>query len=606
MQHLLLGAALRGGQTLAPPALAEAVRSGMPSYLAPSYPSRLAQLWLRLVDGGLEASLDPLSEAHLIKTVDLKSLPLIIDWVEGIPRRGEVVLNPPQTAFLALVPEQVDVTVPDGSRYRLKNKGPTIKPPPRCFVVMGFGMQTDFATGRKLDLDKSYRLLIKPAVAEAGMECVRADEIRRPDLIDIPMYRELLMSDYVVADLSTANANALYALGIRHGLRPRGTVVISEKLLPYPFNTQHTTIMSYTHLGDAIDYDEIIRFRRALSDKLRVLRMDTELDSPVYIFLKNLVPPVAEASRVLETPAAAPTSGAAAVGAKPVPPSPTLAAVIQEGEKAIAGSQFAAAKTFFGTALRSASSDSDMKGAIAHDPYLIQRLVLATYKAKQPNQLEALHEAKKLLEGLDPQDSNDPETVGLAGAIEKRLFEEGQGLEHLTAAIRYYARGYYLRNDWYNAINFAYLLNVRANSALDKTDSERVADLVWASRIRSEVIKLCQRDLAAIAERQAQPSDGGEKLRSELQARDQEQKFWCLATSAEASFGLGDFKKYEQTRADAVAASHATWMVETVDGQIDKLKSLLTRYGHLLDPPWRALSTGERGRQRRRPARTRT
>ena len=29
----------------------------------------------------------------------------------------------------------------------------------RCFVVMGFGVKTDFATGRKLDLDKSYRWL---------------------------------------------------------------------------------------------------------------------------------------------------------------------------------------------------------------------------------------------------------------------------------------------------------------------------------------------------------------------------------------------------------------------------------------------------------------
>ena len=34
----------------------------------------------------------------------------------------------------------------------------------QCFVVMGFGIKTDYATGRKLDLDKSYRLLIKPVV----------------------------------------------------------------------------------------------------------------------------------------------------------------------------------------------------------------------------------------------------------------------------------------------------------------------------------------------------------------------------------------------------------------------------------------------------------
>jgi hypothetical protein len=457
---------------------------------------------------------------------------------------------------------------------------------------MGFGMKTDFATGRKLDLDKSYRLLIKPAVEEAGMECVRADEIRHSGLIDIPVYRELLNADFVLADLSTANMNALYELGVRHALRPRTTVVISENKLPYPFDLNHVAITSYTHLGDAIDYEEMVRVRKVLVEKLRAVKDMKDPDSPVYTYLQNLSPPIEDAARALEVRQSMQVPEAAAASIKPVPEaaaastvaeSPTLAVLIQEGEKAISFSQFAAAKTLFATAL--SASRAGMEGGMAHDPYLIQRLVLATYKAKQPNQLEALHEAKKLLEGLDPQDSNDPETVGLAGAIEKRLFEEGQGAAHLQAGIALFARGYYLRNDWYNAINFAYLLNVRADSELDETDNERVADLVWANRIRSEVIELCQRDLAEIAERETRVPDEAEKLG--WGARYREQRFWCLASVAEAYFGMGDFSRYAQARADAVAASHATWMVETVDGQIFKLKDLLTRHGQLLEPPWR-------------------
>src|SRR5262245_56910730 len=46
-----------------------------------------------------------------------------------------------------------------------------------CFVVMGFGKKTDFETGRTLDLDKSYKNVIKPAVEAAGLTCIRADEI---------------------------------------------------------------------------------------------------------------------------------------------------------------------------------------------------------------------------------------------------------------------------------------------------------------------------------------------------------------------------------------------------------------------------------------------
>ena len=57
-----------------------------------------------------------------------------------------------------------------------------------CFVVMGFGKKTDFETGRTLDLDKSYRNIIKPAVIAAGLECTRADEIPHAGVIDVPMY----------------------------------------------------------------------------------------------------------------------------------------------------------------------------------------------------------------------------------------------------------------------------------------------------------------------------------------------------------------------------------------------------------------------------------
>ncbi len=61
-----------------------------------------------------------------------------------------------------------------------------------CFVVMGFGKKTDFETGRVLDLDKSYKNMIKPAAEAAGLTCIRADEIVHSGLIDVPMYEQLL------------------------------------------------------------------------------------------------------------------------------------------------------------------------------------------------------------------------------------------------------------------------------------------------------------------------------------------------------------------------------------------------------------------------------
>ncbi len=161
----------------------------------------------------------------------------------------------------------------------------------RCFVVMGYGTKTDFATGRKLNLDKSYHALIKPVVESKGIACVRADEIPHSGPIDVPMYRELYTADIVVADISTSNLNAFYELGVRHALRPRTTIIISEDKLCAPFNTNHIKIEKYTHLGESIDYFEVLRFQKKLGEMIDYVLNDTVPDSPVYTFLDNLIPP---------------------------------------------------------------------------------------------------------------------------------------------------------------------------------------------------------------------------------------------------------------------------------------------------------------------------
>src|ERR1041385_8652495 len=138
-----------------------------------------------------------------------------------------------------------------------------------CFVVMGFGKKTDFESGRTLDLDKSYRNIIKPAVKDAGLECIRADEIVHSGLIDVPMYDQLLNADVVVADLSTSNKNAFYELGIRHALRPYTTVVIAENGMKAPFDVNHVMVRSYHHLGEDIGVSEANRFTALLTSAIK-------------------------------------------------------------------------------------------------------------------------------------------------------------------------------------------------------------------------------------------------------------------------------------------------------------------------------------------------
>ena len=444
----------------------------------------------------------------------------------------------------------------------------------RCFVVMGFGTKTDFATGRKLDLNKSYRLLIKPVVEEKKLICVRADEIIHTGAIDVPMYMELLRADVVIADISTANPNALYELGVRHALRPRTTIVISENKMPYPFDLNHIKITSYAHLGDAIDYEEVERFRKVLGETLDSVLKDDEPDSPVYTFLK-LIPP--SLNEQIENAVNERANDVATENTN-IENNQTLSVITDQAEDALAVNNFEAAKTLFNSALLIGRPDNENNKASAN-PYLVHRLALATYKAKMPDEVAALKDALKLLIDIDLAHTNDTETVALAGAIEKRLYENGQGENHLSAGILYYQRGYYLLHNRYHAINLAFMLDYRAQSSLCKTKEDRIADIVNAKRIREDVLLLCEKDWKEITARQesAKMKEGLEKSDaysiSQYKA-DTEQMFWILINKAEANFGLGDIASYKQAVADAEKVEHEPWMMESLKEQIEKLRVL--------------------------------
>lgn len=108
-------------------------------------------------------------------------------------------------------------------------------PPPLCFVLMPFGRKTD-ATGRTTDFDAVYKQIIAPAVQEAGLDPIRADEERVGGTIHKPMFERLMLCDYAVADITGANPNVFYELGIRHAMRPRSTVILFAEGTTLPFD----------------------------------------------------------------------------------------------------------------------------------------------------------------------------------------------------------------------------------------------------------------------------------------------------------------------------------------------------------------------------------
>src|SRR5258708_5884420 len=162
---------------------------------------------------------------------------------------------------------------------------------PSCFVIMGYGNKTDFKQNKSFDLDKTYRNIIKPAVREAGFTCELADEVQHGGFIEVRMYERLLMADLVIGDVSTANINAFFELGVRYALRPRTTIVMAERNFEMGFDMGHVVIRRYEHLGPGIDYDEVERVKEELTEACRKIPQTEQIDSPVYTFLTDLVAP---------------------------------------------------------------------------------------------------------------------------------------------------------------------------------------------------------------------------------------------------------------------------------------------------------------------------
>ena len=106
---------------------------------------------------------------------------------------------------------------------------------PICFVVMPFGLKPD-GQGGSVDFDAVHEQLLAPAIREADLDPLRADQELVGGLIHKPMFERLILADYAVVDLTTANANVFYELGVRHAVRPHSTVLVSADVKRMPFD----------------------------------------------------------------------------------------------------------------------------------------------------------------------------------------------------------------------------------------------------------------------------------------------------------------------------------------------------------------------------------
>jgi tetratricopeptide (TPR) repeat protein len=151
---------------------------------------------------------------------------------------------------------------------------------PLCFVLMPFG-QKPSPSGRLIDFDAVYQELIAPAIGEAKLEPLRADEEMTGGIIHKPMFERLVLCEYAIADLTTANANVFYGLGLRHAVRPSSTLLLFAKGAgQLPFDVAPLRALPYA-LGPDGKPANSETDKTALADRLQEARK-AAADSPVH------------------------------------------------------------------------------------------------------------------------------------------------------------------------------------------------------------------------------------------------------------------------------------------------------------------------------------
>lgn len=162
---------------------------------------------------------------------------------------------------------------------------------PLLFVAMPFGSKLDHSGRYEIDFDDVYQRVVKIAAESASVDVVRADEELYGGLIHVAMYERLLLAEIVLADLTLANPNVFYELGVRHAARPRSTILMFAKNSRLPFDLQPMRAVPYTMRDGKLSEEEVTPLIDTIAEKIEEAKSDTELtDSPLFQLLPNLQP----------------------------------------------------------------------------------------------------------------------------------------------------------------------------------------------------------------------------------------------------------------------------------------------------------------------------
>ncbi len=338
-----------------------------------------------------------------------------------------------------------------------------------CFIVMGFGKKKDPDTNRTIDLDATYKKIIRPAVESARCKCIRADEIVESGIIDRSMYALLYYADIVIADISTFNPNAIYELGVRHALRPYSTIIIKEDEGKIPFDIGHDRIISYKHLGNEISEAEVRKCIPQLRTLIQNVINEPKTDSPLYSYIHQIKKPEISEEEI------------SSIIGELKNNEDSIYALTEMAKENMAKSDFVKAEQLWEKLCYKAENEK----------YYIQQRALCRYKSEVPTTQKALTDALLIMAKIEGQ--TDTETLGILGAINKRLYEITSDKSFLTSAIDSYKRAWNQYKDYYTGENYATCMFMK--SKIETSEELKTHSSVEAKLTYTEIIDIILKSL---------------------------------------------------------------------------------------------------------------
>jgi tetratricopeptide (TPR) repeat protein len=355
-----------------------------------------------------------------------------------------------------------------------------------CFVDMPFGQKPDLKSGVVIDFDQIYNEAIKPSIEACGLEALRGDEERTGGIIHGAMFARLLLAEFVVADLTLANPNVFYELGIRHAAKPFTTVPIYANVSALPFDVALVRAVGYQLKKGKLTKAAAQKLKSQLSKRLcDAISGAATHDSPLFQLIPkfpgiDLPEAVTEAFKDRIRQAEEFREILSAARAKPVRERREALLKIRSdlGDlKTVQRSVLIELMSSF----RDAEAFEELVELYDSFPapvkeYVIvkQQFALALNRRNQPDDRE---KALRILDELLKDRGHDSETLGIKGRIHKDTYKEAEQTGRITAAaaldnaIDAYTKGFEADpRDYYPGVNAINLL-------MQKDDTEALKEV---------------------------------------------------------------------------------------------------------------------------------